>query len=370
MDTRSDELSMSDEDFLDSYPDTFDKPEPVEVNGDAVDEEVINEQEESIEEDDEHEEDLENTEPEEALEEEERSESDEVEAEEGEGDEEELEEELDSSEEIDYKAQYEQLLKPFKANGSEMQVENVEEAVKLMQMGANYNKKMTALKPNLRKMKMLENNDLFDEDRLNLMIEVAKGNTDAITKIIKDSNIDPLDLNLEGSEYTPKNHTVGDNEVDLDEVVSRIQDTESFADTIDIVSSKWDDTSKRSIMTNPTQLEALNNHVANGVYDYVTKEVNRMRALGSLGNLSDLDAYNQVGMKLAGEGKVTVNGVVQEVPKTKHTIGTKPAKVDKARKDVKKRAASPTRNKGTPQTERDFDPLKMSDEEFEKLFNN
>lgn len=364
MDALSQELSMSDEDFLDSYPETFDTPEQEPV----VEEETPNEEQPS-ETDTEYEEDTENTEPDEALEEEEHSDSDEVEAEEGEGDEEELEEELDSSEEIDYKAQYEQLLKPFKANGSEMQVENVEEAVKLMQMGANYNKKMTALKPNLRKMKMLENNDLFDEDKLNLMIEVAKGNPDAITQVIKDSKIDPLDLNLEGSEYTPKNHTVGDNEVDLDEVVSRIQDTESFADTIDIVSSKWDDTSKRSIMANPTQLEALNNHVANGVYDYVTKEVNRMRALGGLGNLSDLDAYNQVGLKLAGEGKVTVNGVVTEQPKPKQYVGSKPAKVDKARKDVKKRAASPTRNKGTPQTKSEFDPLNMSDEEFEKLLN-
>lgn len=357
-------LSMSDEDFLQTYPESFDEPtQEVEDSG-QLEEQTY--EEEPSEAGTEHTEDFEDTEPDEALEEEERSESDEVETEEGD---EELQEELDSDEEIDYKAQYEELLKPFKANGSEMQVQNVEEAVKLMQMGANYNKKMTALKPNLRKMKMLENNDLFDEEKLNLMIEVAKGNTDAITKVLKDANIDPLDLNLEGSEYTPKNHTVGDNEVELDEVVSRIQDTATFADTIAIVSSKWDDTSKRSIMAKPEHLEVLNNHVANGVYDYVTKEVNRMRALGSLGNLSDLDAYNQVGLKLAGEGKVTPNGVVTQAPKPQVVTGTKPVKVDKARKDVKKRAASPTRNKGTQQTQEDFDPLKMSDEDFEKLFN-
>lgn len=363
------ELTMSDEDFLNTYPEDFD----------TAPEETVEESEESTVQSDQEE--LESSEdaPEELeegeLDQEEADESDEVpeEDEQSESDDEETEEdevgeeEEGSEDDIDYKAQYEELLKPFKANGVDMQVHSVDEAVKLMQMGANYSKKMTALKPNLKKMKMLENNKLFDEDKLNLLIEVANGNPDAITKVIKDSGLNPLDLDIEGSEYTPKSHTVGDNEVELDEVISRIQDTTSFSDTMNIVSSKWDESSKRSIASAPHQLEVLNGHVANGIYATVAAEIERQRMFGNLSNLSDLDAYKQVGEQLFNEGKISLGQPKQDTPKE---VSTKPTnvKVDKKRKD-KKRAASPTQHRSTPTVEPQYDPLNMSDEEFEKLFN-
>ena len=51
---------------------------------------------------------------------------------------------------VDYKTEYERLLAPFKANGRDISVKGVDDAITLMQMGANYNKKMAALKPNLK----------------------------------------------------------------------------------------------------------------------------------------------------------------------------------------------------------------------------
>ena len=353
----SSELTMSDEDFLQSFPEDFDnKDEEVLDSPDTSVSESPTEPTEDFQEEEVGEDESESDESTEALEEDEQSESDEEEADED-------EEDTTETTEVDYKAQYEQLLKPFKANGSEMQVKDVNEAITLMQMGANYNKKMVALKPNLKKMKMLENNDLFDEDKLNLMIEIAKGNPDAISKVIKDSGIDPLDLDIEESKYTPKNHTVGDNEVELDEVVSRIQDTPTFADTIDIVSSKWDDASKRSIATAPKDLEVLNSQVGNGIYSYVTAEVERQRAFGQLSDLSDFNAYKQVSLSLLQEGKITPHGVVSREILTKPTV----AKVDK-QKD-KKRSASPVRNTGSSKPKVEFNPLDMSDEDFEKQFN-
>ena len=43
---------------------------------------------------------------------------------------------------VDYKALYEQVTAPFKANGKTISIQSVEEATQLMQMGANYTKKM------------------------------------------------------------------------------------------------------------------------------------------------------------------------------------------------------------------------------------
>ena len=73
---------------------------------------------------------------------------------------------------IDYEVEYKRLLAPFKANGREISVKSVDDAVTLMQMGANYNKKMAALKPSLKLMKLLENNGLLSEEKISYLIEI------------------------------------------------------------------------------------------------------------------------------------------------------------------------------------------------------
>jgi len=98
---------------------------------------------------------------------------------------------------VDFEAEYKRLLTPFKANGREIAVKSVDDAIALMQMGANYNKKMAALKPNLKLMKMLENNGLLSEDKIGFLIDLEKKNPAAINKLVKDSGIDPMDLDAE-----------------------------------------------------------------------------------------------------------------------------------------------------------------------------
>jgi hypothetical protein len=360
------ELTMSDDDFLDTYPEDFNSEEPSEVEEEHVETEDESAPVESdVEMDSETEEDdtsdlpledeADTDEEAESTEEDEQSESDDSETD--------ADEEVDDSDEVDYKALHEQLLKPFKANGSEMQVENVDEAVKLMQMGANYTKKMTALKPNLKLMKMLDNNKLLDEESLNLMIDVAKGNPEAISKLVRDNKIDPLDLtSTEENKYTPKNYTVGDNEVELDDVISRIQDSPTFSDTMNVVSSKWDESSKRDIAGTPQQLEVIHTHVSNGTYAKVQSEMDRQRAFGGLSGLSDFEAYKQVGGVMFQEGKLALEG--QEPPKNVVVKTAPKVKSDKPRKD-KRKAASPSRNTGTAKVKQDFNPLSLSDADFE-----
>ena len=73
------------------------------------------------------------------------------------------EEENTESNEVDYKAVYAALFdKPIKANGKEIKVNTPEEAIQLMQMGANYNKKMAAINEKLPLLKALENHNLLD----------------------------------------------------------------------------------------------------------------------------------------------------------------------------------------------------------------
>ena len=278
-------------------------------------------------------------------------------------DEEEEETETESSESVDYKAEYEKLTAPFRANGKDMQVSNVEDARQLMQMGANYNKKMAALKPNLKIMKMLENHDLLNEEKINFLIDLDKKNPNAITKLLKDSNIDPLEVDLDtNTDYRPNTYTVDDKEVELDGILDEIRETESFSRTIDVISNKWDVTSKKVLLDNPAIIKVINDHMGNGMYDQIMKVVDNERMFGRLTGLSDLEAYKQVGDAIHARGGF--NNQQQAKPK-----------VSKAKQDPKllkdrKKAASPTKSVNTVKKEPEYNPLSMSDEEFEKMINS
>ena len=277
----------------------------------------------------------------------------------------EAKEEVTTTDTIDYKAEYERLTQSFKANGKEIAVANVDEAISLMQMGANYNKKMAALKPNLKLLKLLENNKLLDEAKLSYLIDLDKKNPEAITKLLKDSGIDPLDVDLEkDSEYKPNTYTVHDKELELDEVLANLQDTPTYGQTLDIVGNKWDGPSKQIVADNPQLLTLINDHVARGIYAVISKEVERERLFGRLNNVTDLEAYKIVGDNLEANGAFDhLNPVQKQVVK----VAPLTKKAPDPKLVSKKRAASSTQKTAPSKLPDDFNPLGMSDEEFGKL---
>lgn len=275
---------------------------------------------------------------------------------------------------IDYKKEYEKLLAPFVANGKEIRVNNVADAVSLMQMGANYNKKMAALKPNLKLLKLLESSGLLSEERVGFLIDLEKKNPDAINKLIKESGIDPMDLDAEkANDYKPTVRTVDDKELELDAVLEEIQDTPSYSKTIQVVGKEWDAASKQTVANSPSILKIINNHMQSGVYDVIQEEIERERMFGRLQGLSDIEAYRQVGDAIQARNgfahlNVNANGQGQQASANPRVVQPKPKKVDEEKLKEKRRAASTAKPTGSnPKVAGDFNPLALSDEEFSKL---
>lgn len=274
---------------------------------------------------------------------------------------------------VDYEAEYKRLIAPFKANGREIQVRSAEDAIALMQMGANYNKKMAALKPNLKIMKLLENNGLMSEEKLSFLIDLDKKNPAAINKLVQESGIDPMDLDAEkAGEYRPKIHAVDDREIDLDTVLDEIQDTPTYARTLDVVSQKWDGASKQVISQTPQLLKVINAHMESGIYDLISKEVESERMFGRLNGLSDIESYRQVGDAIQARGGFNhlTNGQVKPQPLPPVIVEPKPKKVEDDKLKDKRRAASSTKPVAPTTAIKDFNPLALSDEEFSKLADN
>ena len=269
---------------------------------------------------------------------------------------------------FDYKAAYEKLMAPFKANGHEIQVKTPDEAVTLMQMGANYNKKMAGLKPHLTLLKLLENNGLLDEQKLSYLIDLDKKDPGAINKLIKDSGLDPMDLDAKkGEAYTPTSRSVDPREVELDQVLEEIQATETGSKTIEVVGKAWDVKSRQVVADNPQVLKLLNAQMASGVFDLITSQVARDRVFGMHSGLSDIEAYKQVGDAMNSRGDFNSLGR-QEQPKPAAAVVVTPKPVnDEEERKNKKRAAAPSKPATPAAPAPDFNPLALSDEEFAKL---
>lgn len=269
-------------------------------------------------------------------------------------------------------SQLEELFKPFKANGREMAVSSVAEAKQLMQMGANYNKKMTALKPGLRVLRMLENNGLMDEKELSFLIDIQKRKPEAISKLLKDSGINPLDIDLDkSSDYKEGDYSVSDTQLNVEEALEKIRDSSAFNRTVNLVTKEWDDGSKQFFSSSPDALVEINGHIESGIFDIVQGEMEKQRMLGGLTGLNDIQAYKVVGDMLNAQGKFDKASAQKSSQAPKVQPNTKTVKQPDPKIKAKKQAAGLTKgSKVNQEPDNDFNPLALSDEEFEKQFGN
>lgn len=187
---------------------------------------------------------------------------------------------------------------PFKANGKTIQVDNADDAVKLMQMGVGYSKKMAELKPHLKMIKVLKKNGLLDESRINTLIDAANGDKGAIRRLAEMNDIDVYDLSNGDDEeqpYTPKEHSISDEDYAFEEVVEEVRTTDSYPTLVSKITKDFDEQSKVEIRKNPTVLKTLNDHVASGLYDDISNEVAQLKALGKVPpNVPDVEIYGQI----------------------------------------------------------------------------
>jgi len=269
---------------------------------------------------------------------------------------------------IDYEAEYKKTMATFKANGQDMTPKNADDARRLMQMGANYHKKMAGMKPALKALKTLENNGLLDQAKLDFLIDIHQGKQEAITKLMKEKEIDPLDVDVQAeSTYIPTSHGVSDAEVALDSVLESIETSPNYNKTLTAVTKEWDETSRNEAATNPQIIQVINGHMDSGIYDTVMSAVQYDRSMGKFSGVSDLEAYKMTGNRLEQEGvlKTAANASQRKAP------AQAPAAIDpgiEQKRKAQKKAASPIKaSKKVSKLPPNFNPLDLSDEEFEKF---
>lgn len=265
--------------------------------------------------------------------------------------------------EVNYEDFYKKVMAPFKANGKTISLKSPDEAIQLMQMGANYTRKMQSIAPYRKTLMMLEKAQLLDEDKLSYAIDLLNGNQEAIKKLLKDTKVDPLEFNTEDNvNYQPGlNNRVSDAEVNFKSTLDDLVSTADGLNTVKEINTNWDEESKGELWKEPRLMNIIHQQKMAGIYDQIADEVNRRKVLGIIpSNMPFIYAYNQVGQEMAQQRQA------QSQSKNREPIAVRPAmtKTDNGINNAARvKAAAPTRT--TPKSVKPFiNPLAMSDEEF------
>lgn len=263
----------------------------------------------------------------------------------------------------DLTAFHDKIMAPFTANGKKIELKSPEEVVQLMQMGANYTRKMQEMAPHRKQIEMLRNNGI-DETKLSFLIDLDKKDPEAIKKLIMESGIDPLDIDTNTeSAYREGNHKVSDQQIAFNTQLDELTSSDSGKATFNEILA-WDDASKDKLWDNPTVMSIIHQQREAGIYDQITTEMDRRKTLGLIPPTTPfLDAYELVGDALFGSSAPTpVQQGQQPVPKPVVATRTAAPKQEVTNSD-KAGAAAATR--GSPvKSPVAVNYLSMSDDEF------
>jgi hypothetical protein len=257
------------------------------------------------------------------------------------------------------------IFETFRANGRDMQVKSVDEAIRLMQMGANYSQKQAVAKKDRAYVKVLEQNGLLDHEKLAFAVDLMAGKPEAIGKLLKESKIDVHDIDDDKvAAYRAESRAPSAASLDLDEVVAEIEGTTHFTRLVGEMKT-WDQKSQALLGSHPQALKQLTEQMDSGVYDKIMDEVNRQQVLGALTGVPVMQAYNEIGQKMAEAG--AFNAPAPKGPVTKLvTPGKKTSPATKADEE-RRRAAAPSKGATTATQEaKKPDFLSMSDADFLK----
>ena len=272
--------------------------------------------------------------------------------------------------EIDYKAFYETVTKDFKASGKVMPgVKDPEKFIKALQMATDYALKTAAIKPALKRVKLLE--DISDAE-FEEMLDFRKRNPEVIKKALKDANLDPIDLDMDQINYVPQQRIPSDAEYEYREVVEDLAKDAKFAITRNIILNDLDPKSKEMVLTDPRVLKALHAEVALGRFEQLQAQAVQLRTFGNIpSDVSDIELFASIAKQMdENSGKINNSNPREVSSQVISNTQTKPVtnQVDPELED--KRARAGIQTKVQSKTVKKYDPTKLSDEEFMQLLSD
>ena len=268
----------------------------------------------------------------------------------------------------------------FKANGKEYEMTDDEiksQFPKIFGQAMDYTKKTQAMKPWRQTIDAIESAKLSHED-VSLMIDVLRGDKQAIAEVIKRTGTDALDIDTENSKYTPKSYGRDETALAIKDVIDEISADKEYDITHKILSKEWDDKSFAEFTKDPELIRQLHVDVKSGMYNQVQPIAEKLKVFDR-GRKTDLDYYLQAAGELFTEQdaekqrqaaienqRVQVAAKAARQAEIERVKATQQAREKTTEKVDARKAAAPV--KAVSGTKKVMDYLDDSDEAFEEWY--
>jgi len=287
-----------------------------------------------------------------------------------------------SSDEADEDDEEEQPVQSYKfrANGKDYEFsseEIVDQFPKIFGQAMDYTKKMQTIKPWRKTIDAIEGAELNHDD-VSLMIDVLKGDKDAITEVLKRTGTDTLELDTETeSKYVAKDYGRDDSALAIKDIVDDISQDVEYATTHNVLSKQWDEGSWNVMAQNPEMIRLLHTDVKSGMYDTLQPIAEKLKVYDGA-KKSDLDYYKEAAQQHFAQ---TAEQEAYEERMAEKQAKREAAEAEKARlaevkaksqkrtatkqASVKRKAAAPTKSAASRDV---IDYLDDSDEAFDDWY--
>ena len=268
----------------------------------------------------------------------------------------------------------------FKANGREYkftQDEIMAQFPKIFGQAMDYTKKTQAMKPWRKTIDAIEEAKLGHDD-INLMIDVMKGNKEAIAEVLKRTGVDSLEIDTENSKYTPNDYGRDDKALAIKDIIEEISVDREYETTHKVLSKEWDEKSFRRMTDDPELIRLLHYDVKSGTFDKVQAVAEKIKVFDR-GLKTDLEYYELASMEIAQQYQEEQRRAyeVERQRADREARLARQAEIERVRKTqerqkevevkaVERKAATPTSRKAVSSKVVDY--LDDSDEAFEDWY--
>ena len=281
----------------------------------------------------------------------------------------------------DYKNAYKDLLKPIWARGHNFTPRNIDEVKTLMSQGVDYLYKTQQLAKNRKQIELLQREGITDED-LTFLIDLRKGDPEAVKKFFSDTKINPYDVDTsEAPNYQPKTQMLDDATLALRDSVNNLIALPDGKACYDELVSTLDVDSQNHFLKEPQLLQTFYDHqhinVGNNksLYTIIKEEIDHAKALGQLPqNMTFLDAYRTVGDRLLQQqgqaanqpSSSRANPSYHTAPNVHQRLGSVQ---NRANVNDRVRSAGVTPKTKSTRSKQTVNPFDLPDDEFLKQFD-
>lgn len=230
----------------------------------------------------------------------------------------------------------------------------------------NYTQKMQKIAP-YRKMISAMEEEGITEDQFNVAIDALKGNKDAIQNLMKNHNIDPLDIDgdAETDSYNPTQYGKSEYQQRIEEITNQISSDPEYKTTVDVIQNRWDQTSRGAFAKNPEMISGLHNDIKSGLYDKVLPVAAKMKVLDG-NSKSDIEYYMLAGEQVSNAEASAKDSVDSANKQTQEMVDKSGQASSEAQR---KRAAASTRTRADKKGVTDY-LEDDNDENFDEWYKN